>query len=133
MGNDANNAEFEHFNQLADKFGIQFLEETKNKVEDNNFERGAIQIPPHNPILPTTTKIFIKELSPLIVRAPAVVYLKNGNDNIIAVSKFGEGTVFAIGDPWLYNEYVDGKKLPAEYENFNAAKDFVKWLIKRTT
>ncbi len=132
MGNDAGNAEFEHFNLLAGKFGIQFLEETKNKVEGNNFEQGAIKISLHNPILPTTKKIFIKELSPLVVHTPAVVYLKNGFDDIIAVSKFGKGAVFAIGDPWLYNEYVDGKKLPAEYENFNAAEDLVKWLIKQT-
>jgi unsaturated rhamnogalacturonyl hydrolase len=38
--------------------------------------------------------------------------------------------VFAVGDPWLYNEYVDGRKLPAEYPNYNAATDLVKWLLK---
>jgi unsaturated rhamnogalacturonyl hydrolase len=48
---------------------------------------------------------------------------------IIAVAKFGKGTVFAVGDPWLYNEYTDGRKLPADYENSQAAKDLVKWLL----
>lgn len=132
MGNDAGNAEFKHFNQLAAKFGIQFLEDSKNRVEGNNFNQGAIEIPSHHSILPNTKKIYIKELSPLEVKAPAACYLKNGNDNIIAVSKFGKGTVFAIGDPWLYNEYVDGRKLPAEFENFTAANDLVRWLIKQS-
>ena len=48
---------------------------------------------------------------------------------VAAIAKFGKGTVFAVGDPWVYNEYVDGRKLPAEYENYKAAEDLVKWLI----
>jgi unsaturated rhamnogalacturonyl hydrolase len=47
----------------------------------------------------------------------------------MAVSKLGKGTVFAVGDPWLYNEYTDGRKLPAEYQNYQAAKDLAHWLI----
>jgi len=31
----------------------------------------------------------------------------------------------------MYNEYVDGRKLPMEYENYQAAVDLVKWLIKQ--
>ena len=54
-------------------------------------------------------------------KARAVV-TANG-DNIMAIAKHGKGTVFVIGDPWLYNEYVDGRRLPAEFENFNAAQD----------
>jgi unsaturated rhamnogalacturonyl hydrolase len=44
----------------------------------------------------------------------------------MAVSKFGRGTVFAVGDPWLYNEYVDGRKLPAAFDNYKAAQDLSK-------
>jgi unsaturated rhamnogalacturonyl hydrolase len=50
----------------------------------------------------------------------------------MATAKYGKGTVFAIGDPWLYNEYVDGRKLPAEFQNFDAAHELVDWLIKQT-
>jgi unsaturated rhamnogalacturonyl hydrolase len=50
-------------------------------------------------------------------------------DNLIAVAKHGKGSVFVIGDPWLYNEYVDGRRLPAEFENFNAAQDLSRWAI----
>jgi unsaturated rhamnogalacturonyl hydrolase len=50
----------------------------------------------------------------------------------MAVSKLGKGTVFAIGDPWLYNEYTDGRKLSSSFENNTAAQDLAKWLISKT-
>jgi unsaturated rhamnogalacturonyl hydrolase len=36
-----------------------------------------------------------------------------------------------LGDPWLYNEYVDGRKIPAVYENFQAGKDLGRWLLAK--
>jgi unsaturated rhamnogalacturonyl hydrolase len=39
--------------------------------------------------------------------------------------------VFAVGDPWFYNEYTDGRKLPADYDNYKAADDLVKWVTKQ--
>ena len=57
--------------------------------------------------------------------------LKKDDQTIFAVAKVGKGTVFATGDPWLYNEYVDGRKPPSEYENYKAAEDLVKWLLKK--
>jgi unsaturated rhamnogalacturonyl hydrolase len=68
----------------------------------------------------------------LIVSAPAKPILSEGGDDIIAVAKFGKGTVFAVGDPWVYNEYIDGRKLPAELENFKAAEDIVRWAISQS-
>lgn len=50
----------------------------------------------------------------------------------MATAKYGKGAVFALGDPWLYNEYVDGRKLPGEYENFRAASDLTVWLLEQT-
>jgi unsaturated rhamnogalacturonyl hydrolase len=47
------------------------------------------------------------------------------------MAKYGKGTVFAVGDPWIYNEYLDGRKLPAEYENFTAANELVQWLLNQ--
>ena len=49
----------------------------------------------------------------------------------MAVAKVGKGTVFAVGDPWLYNEYVNGKNIPDEYQNQLAAKDLIRWLIRQ--
>jgi hypothetical protein len=49
----------------------------------------------------------------------------------MAVAKYGKGTVFAVGDPWLYNEYVDGTRIPKEYENYNGAVELVNWLKRQ--
>ena len=38
----------------------------------------------------------------------------------------------AIGDPWLYNEYMDTRKLPAEYENAKAGENLFRWLLSNS-
>ena len=83
-------------------------------------------------IFKSAKRIFIKELSTLKLTKPAKPYFKNNNgDVIMAVAKVGKGTVFAVGDPWFYNEYIDNKILPAEYENTKAAQDLAKWLLQK--
>ncbi|HZG24435.1 MAG TPA: glycoside hydrolase family 88 protein [Chitinophagaceae bacterium] len=133
MGNDSANAEFEHFNQLAGAFGIHFNEDSKNRVPGSDFNMGKIMVPANHSILPTAKQIYIKELSTLNVQPPATAVLSNQGYVVMAVAKVGKGTVFAVGDPWLYNEYTDGRKLPAEYENYKAAKDLARWLIMQST
>jgi unsaturated rhamnogalacturonyl hydrolase len=131
MGNDAGNAEFEHFNQLAKQFGIQFNQDSKNRVEGNKFEMGKVVAPLGHPVFKTARNLYLKEISTLSLSAPARPLLQDKGDVIMAVSKLGRGTVFAVGDPWLYNEYVDGRKLPPEYDNFRAAVDLTSWLLGR--
>jgi unsaturated rhamnogalacturonyl hydrolase len=131
LSNDLGNAEFTNFNKLAERFGIHFDENSKNHVEGNHFEQGTIMIPAGNPIFRNTTKVYIKELSTITATSPAMIALKNIDDNVIAVAKYGKGTVFAVGDPWFYNEYLDGRKLPKEFENYQAAEDLVKWCIEQ--
>ena len=48
MGNDAGNAEFEHFNKLAAPFGIYFREESKNRVQNDNYPEGTVTAPACN-------------------------------------------------------------------------------------
>ena len=62
---------------------------------------------------------------------PARPLIEDRGDVIMAVAKFGKGTVFVVGDPWLYNEYTDGRKLPPEFDNFKAARDLSLWLIEQ--
>ena len=132
MSNDSGNAEFKHFNQLPEAFGIHFNENSKNRVQRDNYPEGAVMIPAQHSVFGHTQKVYIKELSTITTKNPAVVILKNGDDNVAAISRYGKGIVLAIGDPWLYNEYVDGRKLPMEYENYPAAVDLVNWLIKNS-
>lgn len=131
LHNDKGNAEFEHFNQLSNKFGIHFNEDSYNRVQGNQYETGAVMVPAGNPILPNVNKIYQKEVSSITLTAPAKPMLKKEELIIFATAKLGKGTVFATADPWLYNEYTDGRKLPMEYQNLQAANDLVKWLIKQ--
>jgi unsaturated rhamnogalacturonyl hydrolase len=132
MGNDVNNAELEHLNNLASKFGIRFNSDNRNQVINDTYQQGEILIPSNHPVFKSSKKIFVKEYSSIQANKPATPLLKNGRFTVMASSKYGKGTVFAIGDPWIYNEYVDGRKLPAEYENYHAATDLVQWLIKQS-
>jgi unsaturated rhamnogalacturonyl hydrolase len=131
MGNDAGNAEFDHFNVLAGKFGIHFNQDSRNHVQDDHFETGALRVDPHNPVIRTARKIYLKDICTLRLAAPARPALSDKGQVIMATARIGKGTVFAVGDPWLYNEYTDGKKLPEEYENETAANDLVEWLLKQ--
>jgi unsaturated rhamnogalacturonyl hydrolase len=131
LNNDTGNAEFVHLNKLMAKFGISFNLNSVNRVVGRNFEQGAINIPQDNAIFKTARKVYIKELSTLQLNNPAIAQLVNGKDVIVATAKYGKGTVFAVGDPWFYNEYTDGRKLPPEYDNFKAANDLVIWLVKQ--
>ncbi|MGN6638310.1 MAG: glycoside hydrolase family 88 protein, partial [Mucilaginibacter sp.] len=129
LNNDTGNAEFKHLNILMAKFGMRFNEDSRNRVKGLNFQQGAINIPPGNEIFKTAKKVYIKELSTLNVTPPAHSALTDKGDVIVAVAKYGKGTVFAVGDPWFYNEYTDGRKLTPDFDNFKAANDFVKWLV----
>ena len=131
MANDTSNCEIPHFNQLAKRFGMHFLPENRNMVQGTKWEQGTISIPPGTSIFPTTRKVYIKELAPIHVKAPAKAVVTDGGDVIMGVAHVGKGTVFAVGDPWLYNEYVDGRRIPAEYANFDAAKELATWLLSQ--
>lgn len=133
LSNDAGNAEFEHFNELGERFGIRFNEDNKNLVENDQYEQGAVDLSAGGSVFKTARKAYIKELSSLQLSPPAEALVEKDGDVIMATAKAGEGVVFAIGDPWFYNEYVDGRKLPAEFQNYAAAKDLVDWLIAQAS
>jgi unsaturated rhamnogalacturonyl hydrolase len=129
MANDSNNCELRNFNKLAGAFGITFTDKSINMVKNDTYVQGEVMPGNGNIIFRTTTKMFLKELSVLDIKSPATANTVKDGDIIIATAKLGKGKVLAVGDPWLYNEYVDGRKLPAEYENYKAAEDLVKWLL----
>jgi unsaturated rhamnogalacturonyl hydrolase len=131
FGNDSGNVEFTHFNQMAKRFGIQFNENGRNMVKGDDFATGTFTIAPGHPVYKTAKTLYIKELATLAITPPAKSVLTDKGDVVIAVSKVGKGTVFAVGDPWFYNEYLDGRKLPNSLENYKAAEDLVKWAIQQ--
>ncbi len=130
MSNDSANCEFPHFNHLAERFGVHFNFDCYHKVTGSQFNMGAFTMTVQDGIFKTTKKIYIKELSTLQLNGPAKPSFTDAGNNIMAVARIGKGTVFAVGDPWFYNEYTDGRKLPADFENYNAARDLAQWLLE---
>jgi unsaturated rhamnogalacturonyl hydrolase len=129
--NDKPNADFTAINKLSDLFGIHFNEDSHNKVVGTDYVGGKIDVPAGHQILKNVQTIYQKEVCSITVKAPAKSVLTKGDLIVFATAKIGKGTVFATGDPWLYNEYTDGRKLPVMYQNAQAANDLVKWLTSQ--
>jgi len=131
MANDEVNADLEHFNILASKFGFKFNKDLILHVtDDQHFADGELHTENNN-LFKTAKYIFIKDASSITINHSAKAILKtNDGKNVMVSAKYGKGTVLAIGDPWLYNEYTNGR-LPVKYENDKAANDIASWLIKQ--
>jgi unsaturated rhamnogalacturonyl hydrolase len=129
MENDPPNADLEHLNLLSDQFGIHFNNVLRNHVVGDQFEIGKIAVAAGGPIFRHAHAIFMKDTCTISARVPATSVLRDEGDTLMAVARLGKGTVFAVVDPWLYNEYTDGHKLPASYDNYAAGKELVRWIL----
>jgi hypothetical protein len=130
LSNDSANVELLHFNRLAIRFGMRFNNDLQNHVlDDTHFEDGAVSTI-GNPIFASAQKIFMKDVCSIAIRGNVEPGLISKGAVIIATAKIGKGFVFAVGDPWLYNEYTNGR-LPAGFENDKAAMDVAKYLMQR--
>ncbi|RYY19138.1 MAG: glycoside hydrolase family 88 protein, partial [Cytophagaceae bacterium] len=130
LANDTANCEIRHFNELAKNFGVQFTSQSVNMVQGSQFEQGRVDLSSGAAVFPRAKTAYIKELAVLATQAPAQPLVVNGGKNIMATVQLGKGRVFVLGDPWLYNEYTDGRKIPATFENFQAGKDLGRWLLR---
>jgi hypothetical protein len=129
LGNDAPNCEFTHFNQLTSQFGMTFNHVTLHPVTGTNFEMGASTNLPDHPLFKGVTKIYIKEISDINLKGSAKAILTENGKVLIAERKIGKGYVFVIGDPWIYNEYIDHDRLPESFENRKAAENLTDLLL----
>lgn len=132
LANDSTNAELDKFNTLSKAFGIEYKKELKNPVTGNQFDMGLIKIPAGNMVFPSGPVTYLKEISTLNLTGEAKAVVEHKGDIVMAISKLGKGTVFAVGDPWLYDEYTDGRRLPANYQNLEAAKELMQWLLRQS-
>lgn len=131
MGNDKNNADLATMNAIATKFGLKFNDDLILHVtDDDHFDDGGVVVK-SNPLFKTASYIFMKDACSISGGADAKIELKDkqGNNAIVSV-KYGKGKVLAVGDPWLYNEYVNGR-LPKTFDNDKAANDIAAWLLKK--
>jgi rhamnogalacturonyl hydrolase YesR len=132
LANDAPNCEFLHLNKMMSQFGMTFNHVTLHPVTNNNWEMGAcINLPAH-PLFKGVSKIYIKEVSDINLSGKAKAVLTENGKVLIAENRYGKGYVFAIGDPWIYNEYIDHDRLPESFENRKAAENLADMLIGYT-
>ncbi|MGN6396975.1 MAG: DUF4350 domain-containing protein [Mucilaginibacter sp.] len=131
MANDSANVELEHFNILAGEFGLHFNSDMQNHViDDAHFEDGAVIIN-NNPIFKTAHHAFMKDVCSITISGKGKQVLQSQSGAAIAaVVNYGKGMVFAVSDPWFYNEYVNGR-LPAGFDNDKAAADLTRYLISK--
>jgi unsaturated rhamnogalacturonyl hydrolase len=129
LANDAPNCEFTHLNQLTKQFGITFNHVTLHPVTGTNFEMGACTNLSEHPLFKGVNKIYIKEVSDLNLSGSARAILTENGKVLMAETKYGKGYVFAIGDPWIYNEDIDHDRLPESFENRKAAENLTDLLL----
>jgi len=129
LANDAPNCEFTNLNRLMSGFGMTFNHVTLHPVTGTQFEMGACTDLPDHPLFRGVKKIYIKEVSDINLSGTAKAVLTEKGKVLIAENKFGKGYVFAIGDPWIYNEYIDHDRLPESFQNRKAAENLTELLL----
>lgn len=132
MQNDKTNSEFDHFNTMTERFGLHFNAVLRNTVDNNNWPQGTAMVPKGTGVFEYPHQAYLKEISTITLSAPAKSILTDKGDILMAVAKVGKGTVFAVVDPWIYNEYVDRRnKLPLEFDGYDAAADLAGWAVRQ--
>jgi len=129
MENDPVNADLDHLNLLAERVGIHYNDVLRNQVTGNQFEMGKVAIEAAGPIFHRPHTAYMKEICTIAASGPAKALLIDHGDILMATAKVGKGTVFATVDPWFYNEYTDGRKLPSSFDNYAAGQELVRWLL----
>lgn len=131
LANDAPNCEFTHLNKLMRNFGMSFNHVTLHTVTGTEFEMGACTGLPDHPLFKGVSKIYLKEVSDINLSGKAKPVLTERGKVLIAETVYGKGYVFAIGDPWIYNEYIDHDRLPESFENRKAAENLTRMLLEK--
>jgi unsaturated rhamnogalacturonyl hydrolase len=132
MENDPPNADIAHLNLLADRFGIHFDEVLKHHIIGEQVEDGRIPVAAGGPVFRDAHTLYMKDTCAITIRGSATALLRDRGDIVMASAKYGRGTVFAAVDPWLYNEYTDGRRNPqvyGQFDNFAGGREVVRWLL----
>lgn len=134
MENDPPNADIAHLNLLADRFGIHFDDVLHHHILGEHIEDGRMPVTPDGRLFHESHTLYMKDTCAISLRSPAESLFRDRGDVVMATAKYGRGTVFAAVDPWLYNEYTDGRKNPHiynEFDNFAGGEEFVQWLLQQ--
>ncbi|MBN2188584.1 MAG: DUF4350 domain-containing protein [Chitinispirillaceae bacterium] len=116
LANNVGNCELTQISSLGSRFGIRFNADTYGTVYD-------LRPLPVHPFFTGCDTLYIKDISTLALSSPAAAVLTLGGRTLMATSAKGAGTVFALGDPWLYNEYINTR------DNFRSGTNVMQWLL----
>ncbi|MDR3792561.1 MAG: glycoside hydrolase family 88 protein [Terracidiphilus sp.] len=145
LSNDAANTDLKSFNLIADKFGMHFTDLLRKHVIGTQWEMGKVVVDGKGPVLHPTDKdpsagapvfhhphtLYIKDVCTIVPAKGVETLLKEGDDIFMARAKFGKGAVIAFVDPWFYNEYADGRRLPASYDNYAGGQEFLRYVLEQ--
>jgi unsaturated rhamnogalacturonyl hydrolase len=130
MENDKRIADQTYLDLLSDKFGIHYNPVLRNEELNNDYANTIVNIPANTGgIFKHAHKALMKETCTITVSAPAKAILVDKGDAFMAVAYPGKGVVFANVDPWIYNEYTDGRKTPLDEDNFAGGQELTHWLV----
>ena len=132
MDNDPANADIDHLDLIADHFGIHFNNVLSHHVVGDDFPAGQMHVSGGGPLFHDPHTLYMKDTCTISLKPPAEALLEDKGDVMIATAKYGKGTVVAVVDPWLYNEYTDPKKTRPQQDNYAAGEEFVRWLLKQS-
>ena len=99
MENDAANADLDHINPLAERFGIHFNSVLRKHVVGSDWAMGKIVVDGNGLIFHHPHTLYMKDVCTISVKPPAVAQLTDNGDILMATAKYGKGTVFANVDP----------------------------------
>jgi Domain of unknown function (DUF4350) len=120
FANNAGHVEFVHYNQLVARFGITFNDTTQ--TGGSNFTPV-----PQNEVFSACTTFYIVDMCNLSLVSPATSIFTFQGSVLMATSVKGKGKVFAVGDPWVYDEHIAAKN------NIKGITQVMNWLLGTTT
>jgi len=136
MENDSEHADQTHLDILSDKFGIHYNPVTRNRELNDSYANTMVKIPAGaGGIFHQAHIAVMKETCTITVSKPARAVLTDKGDAtdegdvLMAVSQVGKGMVYANVDPWIYNEYTDGRKNPLNEDNFAGGQELTRWIV----
>jgi unsaturated rhamnogalacturonyl hydrolase len=134
MQNDDQHADQEHFDLLSNRFGMHFNSVLRNEEIDNDYANTIVMIPAGTGgIFHHAHKAVMKETCTITATVPSKAVLTDKGAALMAVAHAGKGVVYGNVDPWLYNEYTDGLKLPLGEDNFAAGQELTRWIVVEAT
>jgi unsaturated rhamnogalacturonyl hydrolase len=136
MENDAGHANQASLDLLSDRFGVHFNTVSRNLELNDDYANTIVHIPAGaGGIFKEEHTAVMKEVCTITATPPAKVILTDKDsldhkgDVFMTVTHAGRGLVYANVDPWVYNEYTDGRKAPLGEDNFAGGLELTRWLV----